>query len=104
MNHDTFHGNDDTFVPYTHPAVTRVYTSSELARQLVENLLDLSGNNYSYVAGYLETTLAAVAKDGIDELVGAVDYTNQRIEVREYNKRADARRQAWVDEEFGVNA
>jgi hypothetical protein len=48
--------------------------------------------------------LAAVAKDGIDELVGAVDYTNQRIEVREYNKRADARRQALVDEEFGVTA
>ena len=104
MNHDTFHGNESDSVNYMHPAVTRVYTSSELARQLVENLLDLSGNNYSYVAGYLETTLAAVAKDGIDELVGAVDYTNQRIEVREYNKRADARRQAWVDEEFGVNA
>jgi len=104
MNHDTFHGNDDTFVPYTHPAVTRVYTASELARQLAENLLDLSENNYSYVAGYLETVLAAVAKDGIDELVSAVDYTNQKIEVREYNKRADARRQAWVDEEFGVTA
>ena len=104
MNHDTFHGNDDTFVPYTHPAVTRVYTASELARQLAENLLNLSENNYGYVAGYLETVLAAVAKDGIDELVGAVDYTNQRIEVREYNKRADARRQAWVDEEFGVTA
>ncbi len=88
------------FVPYTHPAVTRVYTSSELARQLVNNLLDLSGNHYSYVAGYLETVLAAVAKDGIDELVFAVDYTNQKIEVREYNKRADARRQTWVDQEF----
>lgn len=89
------------FVPYTHPAVTRVYTASELARQLAENLLDLSENNYSYVAGYLETVLALVAKDGIDELVSAVDYTNQKIEVRGYNKRADARRQAWVDEEFG---
>jgi hypothetical protein len=44
--------------------------------------------------------LAAVAKDGIDELVSAVDYTNQKIEVREYNKRADARRQEWVDQEF----
>ena len=89
------------FANYTHPAVTRVYTSSELARQLAENLLDLSENNYSYVAGYLETVLAAVAKDGIDELVGAVDYTNQKIEAREYRA---ARRQAWVDEEFGVSA
>lgn len=88
MNHDTFHGNESDSVNYMHPAVTRVYTASELARQLAENLLDLSENNYSYVAGYLETVLALVAKDGIDELVSAVDYTNQRIdEVREYNKR-----------------
>jgi hypothetical protein len=91
-------------VNYMHPAVTRVYTSSELARQLVNNLLDLSGNHYSYVAGYLETVLAAVAKDGIDELVSAVDYTNQQVEANAYNKRADARRQAWVDQEFGVTA
>lgn len=89
-------------VNYCHPAVTRVYTSSELARQLVENLLDLSGNNYSYVAGYLETTLAAVAKDGIDELVSAVDYTNQTIEAREYNKRTDARRSAFERGDYDV--
>ena len=31
-----------------------------------------------------------------------LNYTNMRIECDEYNKRADARRQAWVDKEFAA--
>lgn len=31
-----------------------------------------------------------------------VNYTNMRIDTDEYNKRADARRQAWVDKEFAA--
>ena len=90
------------FVPYTHPAVTQVFTTKQLVDQLFSNLRDLAGNSdkNSYMIGYLSACLADIAEKGVDELTAIVDYTNQQIEVREYNKRADARRQDWVDKEF----
>ena len=95
MNHDTFHG-------YMHPAVTQVFTTKQLVDQLFSNLRDLAGNSdkNSYMIGYISACLADIAEKGVDELTAIVDYTNQQIEVREYNKRADARRQDWVDKEF----
>jgi hypothetical protein len=76
------------------------YTTIELTNKLQDNLLVLSNNNYAYVAGYLVSVLAAVAERGMDELISTVDYTNQRVEAMQYNERADARRQEWVDKEF----
>ena len=95
MNHDTFHG-------YMHPAVTQVFTTKQLVDQLFSNLRDLAGNSdkNAYLAGYLSACLADIAEKGVDELTAIVDYTNMRIDTDEYNKRADARRQAWVDKEF----
>ena len=95
MNHDTFHG-------YMHPCVTQVFTTKQLVDQLFANLRDLAGSadKNSYMIGYLSACLADIAEKGVDELTAIVDYTNQQIEVREYNKRADARRQDWVDKEF----
>lgn len=95
MNHDTFHG-------YMHPAVTQVFTTKQLVDQLFTNLRELAGphDKNAYLAGYLSGCLADIAEKGVDELTAIVDYTNQTLEAREYNKRADARRQAWVDKEF----
>jgi hypothetical protein len=91
MNHDTFHGN-----------APRAYTTKDLVDQLFANLRDLAGNTdkNAYLAGYLSACLGDIAEKGVDELTAIVDFTNQQIEAREYNKRADARRQAWVDKEF----
>jgi hypothetical protein len=95
MNHDTFHG-------YMHPAVTQVFTTKQLVDQLFSNLRDLAGNSdkNAYLAGYLSACLADIAEKGVDELTAIVDYTNQQIEVREYNKRADARREAFENGEY----
>jgi hypothetical protein len=38
----------------------------------------------------------------VDELTHIVDFTNQQVEANAYNKRADARRQEWVDQEFAA--
>ena len=85
------------FVPYTHPAVTRVYSTKDLVEQLFSNLRTLAGNadKNAYLAGYLSGCLADIAEKGVDELTAIVDYTNQRIEADAYNKRADARREEW---------
>ena len=95
MNHDTFHG-------YCHPAVTQVFTTKQLVDQLMSNLRILAGSadKNSYMIGYISACLADIAEKGVDELTAIVDYTNMRIDTDEYNKRADARRQAWVDKEF----
>ena len=76
--------------------------TGQLVNQLYTNLITLApkGSEPEYVAGYLATCLADIAEKGIDELAFIVDYTNQQIEVREYNKRADARRDEWVNEQF----
>lgn len=94
MNHDTFHG-------YMHPAVTQVFTTKQLVDQLLSNLRILAGDadKNSYMIGYISACLADIAEKGVDELTAIVDYTNQQIEVRDYNIRADARRQAWADKE-----
>ena len=80
----------------------KTYTTKQLVDQLFANLRDLAGtaDKNSYITGYLSACLADIAEKGVDELTAIVDFTNQQIEVREYNKRADARRQAWVDKEF----
>ena len=80
----------------------KTYTTKDLVDQLFANLRDLAGNTdkNAYIAGYLSGCLAVIAERGVDELTAIVDFTNQQIEVRKYNKRADARRQAWVDKEF----
>jgi len=87
------------FVPYTHPAVTRVYSTKDLVEQLFSNLRTLAGtaDKNSYIVGYLSACLADIANKGVDELTYIVDYTNQRIECDEYNKRADARRDEWAN-------
>jgi hypothetical protein len=52
--------------------------------------------------------LAYADESHVDECLSAnqyadfVNYTNMRIDTDEYNKRADARRQAWVDKEFAA--
>ena len=93
-------------VNYMHPAVTQVFTTRQLVDQLFANLRDLAGTSdkNAYLAGYLSGCLADIAEKGVDELTAIVDFTNQQIEVREYNKRADARRQDWVDQVFSLTA
>ena len=95
MNHDTFHG-------YMHPAVTQVFTTKQLVDQLFTNLRALApeGVENAYLAGYLSGCLADIAEKGVDELTHIVDFTNQQIEVREYNKRAEARRNAFENGEY----
>lgn len=60
--------------------IVATYDCDGLARKLCDNLVILSNNNYAYISGYLTTILAQTAKHGIEELVDAVDYTNQRVE------------------------
>lgn len=78
------------------------FTTKELVDQLFANLRALAPENAesAYIAGYLSSCLADIATKGVDELTAIVDFTNQQVEVLEYNKRAYARRQEWVDKEF----
>jgi len=82
--------------------IMKTFTTPQLVDQLFTNLRALAPENAesAYLAGYLSACLADIAEKGVDELTAIVDFTNQQIEVREYNKRADARRQEWVDKEF----
>jgi hypothetical protein len=82
--------------------IMKTFTTPQLVEQLFANLRDLAGtaDKNAYLAGYLSACLADIAEKGVDELTAIVDFTNQQIEVREYNKRADARRHAWADKEF----
>jgi len=82
--------------------IMKTFTTPQLVEQLYTNLRALAPENAesAYIAGYLSGCLADIAEKGIDELVAIVDYTNQQVEVLEYNKRAYARRQAWADKEF----
>jgi hypothetical protein len=82
--------------------IMKTFTTPQLVEQLMSNLRTLAGtaDKNAYLAGYLSACLADIAEKGVDELIAIVDYTNQRIEADEYNKRADARRQAWADKEF----
>lgn len=80
----------------------KTFTTPQLVDQLYVNLSALApdGDEVSYVAGYISACLADIAEKGVDELTAIVDYTNQQIEVRDYNIRADARRKEWADKEF----
>jgi hypothetical protein len=82
--------------------IMKTFTTPQLVDQLMSNLRALAGtaDKNAYIAGYISACLADIAEKGVDELTAIVDYTNMRIEADEYNKRADARRQAWVDKEF----
>jgi hypothetical protein len=78
------------------------FTTKELVEQLYTNLRALAPENAesAYIAGYISGCLADIATKGVDELTAIVDYTNQQVEVLEYNRRAYDRRQEWVDKEF----
>ena len=82
--------------------MNKTFTNGQLVSQLYTNLIDLApeGNEATYISGYLANCLANIAEKGVDELIAIVDYTNQQIEVREYNKRADARREEWANSEL----
>ena len=80
----------------------KTFTTPQLVEQLYTNLRALAPQDAvnAYIAGYLSHCLADIATKGVDELAAIVDFTNQQIEVRDYNIRADARRQEWADKEF----
>ena len=82
--------------------IMKTYTTKQLVDQLFANLRDLAGTSdkNAYLAGYLSACLADIAEKGVDELTAIVDFTNQQIEVREYNKRAEARRDAFENGEY----
>jgi hypothetical protein len=69
-----------------------------LVRNIDANMLLLLDNGFLAYAddSHIEQCLSA------DQYKDFVNYTNMRIETDEYNKRADARRQAWVDKEFAA--
>jgi hypothetical protein len=80
----------------------KTFTTKDLVDQLFTNLRALApeGVENAYLAGYLSGCLADIAEKGVDELTFIVDYTNQQIEAREYNKRAEARRDAFENGEY----
>ena len=80
----------------------KTFTTKQLVDQLFSNLRTLAGtaDKNSYIVGYLSACLADIAEKGVDELTAIVDFTNQQIEVREYNKRAEARRDAFENGEY----
>jgi hypothetical protein len=82
--------------------IMKTFTTPQLVEQLFANLRDLAGNTdkNAYLAGYLSACLGDIAEKGVDELTAIVDFTNQQIEVREYNKRAEARREAFENGEY----
>jgi hypothetical protein len=84
--------------------VMKTFTTKDLVGQLFLNLRDLAGNTdkNAYIAGYLSACLGDIAEKGVDELTAIVDFTNQQIEVREYNIRVDARREAFENGEYDV--
>jgi hypothetical protein len=69
-----------------------------LVRNTDANMLLLLDNGFLAYAdeSHIDKCLSA------DEYDAFVNFTNMRIEADEYNKRADARRQAWVDQEFAA--
>ena len=82
--------------------IMKTFTTPQLVEQLYTNLRALAPENAesAYIAGYLSGCLADIAEKGIDELVAIVDYTNQQVEVLEYNRRAYDRRQKFENGEY----
>lgn len=74
-------------------------TTAELVKRLYENLNTLApvGAEKAFVAGFISGCLADIAEKGVNELTFIVDYTTMQIETRDYNIRADARRQEWAE-------
>jgi hypothetical protein len=82
--------------------IMKTFTTPQLVEQLFANLRALAPENAesAYIAGYLSGCLADIATKGVDELVAIVDYTNQQVEVLEYNRRAYDRRQKFENGEY----
>ena len=80
----------------------KTFTTKELVDQLYTNLIALApeGAENAYIAGYLSSCLADIATKGVDELAAIVDFTNQQVEVLEYNRRAYDRRQKFENGEY----
>ena len=77
---------------------TKTDNAWHLVRNIDANMLLLLDNGFLAYAddSHIEQCLSA------DQYKDFVVYNNMRIETDEYNKRADARRQAWVDKEFAA--
>ena len=82
--------------------IMKTFTTPQLVEQLYTNLRALAPENAesAYIAGYLSSCLADIATKGIDELTAIVDFTNQQVEVLEYNRRAYDRRQKFENGEY----
>jgi hypothetical protein len=82
--------------------IMKTFTTPQLVEQLYTNLRALAPENAesAYIAGYLSSCLADIATKGVDELVAIVDFTNQQVEVLEYNRRAYDRRQKFENGEY----
>jgi hypothetical protein len=80
----------------------KTFTTPQLVDQLYTNLRALApeGVENAYIAGYLSGCLADIAEKGVDELTAIVDFTNQQVEVLEYNRRAYDRRQKFENGEY----
>ena len=77
---------------------TRADGAWHLVKHINSDTLILLDNGFMTYPHYLHIDKCLSA----DEYAHFVNYTNMRIETDEYNKRADARRQAWVDKEFAA--
>jgi hypothetical protein len=80
----------------------KTFTTPQLVEQLYANLRVLAPQDAvnAYIAGYLSHCLADIATKGVDELAAIVDFTNQQVEVLEYNRRAYDRRQKFENGEY----
>ena len=69
-----------------------------LVKNTDANMLLLLDNGFLAYAdeSHIEKCLSA------DQYADYIGFINMRIEADAYNKRADARRQAWVDKEFAA--
>jgi len=80
-------------------------TDSEMTQYLVDSagVQDLGNAKMAYAAGYFESTLLTLMArfpEVRKEIEWRVNYRRNEIEAKEYNERADARRQEWVENEF----
>lgn len=74
-------------------------TDSEMTQYLVDSagVQDLGNAKMAYAAGYFESTLLSLMAKFPEvrkEIEWRVEYRRNEIEVKEYNERADARRDA----------
>ena len=78
------------------PVISKM-TNADMTQYLL-NTADVSGDNrVSYAAGYFQSTLLTLMErfpEVRKEIEWRVNYRMNEIEVKEYNERADARREA----------